>query len=116
MRIENETRGSVLATHAAVANTSQTRRTGLLKHTSLPAGEGLYIVPCESVHCFFMKFTIDVVYVNKKKQVVKTVKQLKPWRISLCLLAHGVIELPAGTVDETGTRRGDQLVFIKDQD
>ena len=113
MRIENQTRETVLATDAIAANTSQKRRTGLLKHSSLPKGEALWIVPCEGVHSFFMKFAIDVVYLNKKRQVLKIVPNWRPWRVSMCIRAHSVLELPAGMAEETQTQRGDQLLFIK---
>jgi len=113
IRIENQTRGTRLAEHADVANTSEKRREGLLKRTGLNPGEGLWIVPCEAVHCFFMKFTIDVLFLNKAKCVVKLSPDLKPWRLAACLTAHSVLELPAGTIAATGTKKGDQLVFEK---
>ena len=109
MLIRNETRSTELACAAVVADTGPTRRVGLLKRTSLPKGEGLWIVPCESVHTFFMKFSIDLVYLDKKLRVKKVVRSLRPWRLSACLSAHSVIELPAGVVGETGTRAGDQI-------
>ncbi len=113
IRVYNRTRGSVVADSADVANTSETRREGLLKRTGLAPGEGLWISPCEAVHCFFMKFTIDVVYLNKKKEVVKVRPSLKPWRISGCLRAHSVLELPEGRIAATNTVPGDQLEFEK---
>jgi uncharacterized membrane protein (UPF0127 family) len=102
-----------LATSAQVADSSETRRTGLLKHTSLPEGEGLWIVPCEGVHSFWMKFSIDVLYLDRLKRVRKIRHEMKPWRISACLPAHSVLELPSGTAARTGTQVGDQLVFEK---
>ncbi len=101
----------MLAERTMMANTSETRRTGLLKHESLPKGEGLWIAPCEAVHSFWMKFAIDVLYLNKKKQVVKIRRNMVPWRLSACLRAHSVLELPAGMAAETRTETGDQLVF-----
>lgn len=109
LRIFNKTRGKLLAEHAVIAATSAARRTGLLKHTGLAPGEGLWIVPSEGVHTFGMKFTIDVAFLNKQRVVLKTRPHLAKNRISLCLRAHSVIELPAGTLDETGTVKGDQL-------
>jgi uncharacterized membrane protein (UPF0127 family) len=111
LRIFNKTRGKVLAEHAAIADSSATRRTGLLKHTGLAPGEGLWIVPSEGVHTFGMKFTIDVAFLNKQRVVLKTRPHMAKSRISLCLRAHSVLELPAGTLDETGTVKGDQLEF-----
>jgi len=111
IQVRNESRDAVLAVAAGVADSSSTRRTGLLKHESLPEGEGLWIVPCEAVHTFWMKFAIDVLYLDRKRKVVKVRKDLAPWRISGCLRAHSVLELPAGTAAKTGTVAGDQLVF-----
>jgi len=107
--VRNLTRNVVLAEGAEVADTSAKRRTGLLKHTHLEPGDGLWIVPCESVHSFFMKFAIDVVYLDRKQKIKKVRREMAPWRISGCLTAHSVLELPAGTLAETGTQAGDQL-------
>jgi uncharacterized protein len=103
----------VLADRADIADTSAKRRTGLLKHAGLEPGEGLWIVPCEGVHTFAMKFPIDVVFLNKKKKVLKTRPGMGKRRIALSLLAHSVLELPAGKLAETGTVKGDQLEFEK---
>lgn len=111
--VRNITRAAVLADAADLADTSAKRRTGLLKHTELKPGEALWILPCESVHSFFMKFTIDVLYLDKTKKVRGMRHQMKPWRLSACLPAHSVLELPAGLLAETGTQKGDQLVFEK---
>ena len=109
VRVRNLTRGTVIAEAADVANTSEKRRTGLLKHTGLGAGEGLWIKPCESVHSFFMKFAIDLIYLDKKKVVRKVRRNLIPWRASACITAHSVIELPVGVIDASRTAEGDQL-------
>ena len=96
-----------------VADTSEKRRTGLLKHERLEPGEGLWIVPCESVHTFFMKFPIDLVYVDRHHKVRKVRNRVPAWRLSACLSAHSIVELPAGTVEESGTQVGDELAFDK---
>jgi uncharacterized membrane protein (UPF0127 family) len=108
-QVRNLTRDVVLAGAAEVADTSAKRRAGLLKHKSLEPGDGLWIVPCESVHSFFMKFTIDVLYLDRKHKVKKVRPEMVPWRVSACLTAHSVLELPAGTIARTGTAAGDQL-------
>jgi uncharacterized membrane protein (UPF0127 family) len=113
LRVTNQTKGSLLADRADIAGTSAKRRTGLLKHTSLEPGEGLWIAPCESVHTFGMKFTIDVVFLNKKKQVLKIRPDMVKRRIAYSLRAYSVLELPAGTLAETRTVAGDQLEFEK---
>lgn len=111
--IRNVTRDSVVAENADIADTSQKRRTGLLKHTHLAAGEGLWIVPCEAVHTFAMKFAIDVVYLSKQKKVLKIRDNMKKSRISMCLRAHSVLELPAGWAEKVGLAVGDQLEMTK---
>ncbi len=109
--VRNQTRNTVLATAAEVADTSAKRRTGLLKHSRLDPGDGLWIMPCESVHTFFMKFAIDLVYLDRNKKVRKVRHAVPPWRLSACLTAHSILELPAGTAKETETQRGDQLAI-----
>jgi uncharacterized membrane protein (UPF0127 family) len=111
--VRNQTRNAVLGEAVDVADTSEKRRTGLLKHERLEPGEGLWIKPCESVHTFFMKFAIDLVYVDKKHKVRKVRKAVPPWRVSACLTAHSIIELPAGTIERTGTQAGDELSIEK---
>src|SRR5215470_9796589 len=111
--VRNDTRRTVLAEAADVANTSATRRTGLLKHERLEQGQGLWIVPCESVHTFFMKFPIDLVYLDKRHRVKKVRHAVPAWRLSACLSAHSILELPAGTAEKSGTLPGDELVMEK---
>ncbi|MBM3753661.1 MAG: DUF192 domain-containing protein [Acidobacteria bacterium] len=111
--IRNTDRQSELAAAADIADTSQKRRTGLLKHQSLEPGQGLWIVPCEAVHTFGMKFPIDVLYLSKQKKVLKIRDNMKRSRMSICLRAHSVLELPAGYAAQTSTQVGDQLEFIK---
>jgi hypothetical protein len=111
LNIRNRTRKTVLATEADTADTSRKRRVGLLKHKSLPPGQGLWIVPCEGVHTFGMKFPIDVLYLNRKKKILKVRPHMGPRRISLCLRAHSVLELPAGTIARALTEPGDELEF-----
>jgi uncharacterized protein len=109
VRVRNQTRNTVLATSADVADTSAKRRTGLLKHTHLDPGDGLWIKPCESVHTFFMKFAIDLVYLDRKLKVRKVRHAVPPWRLSACLTAHSILELPAGAARQASTEAGDQL-------
>ncbi len=109
LKAANLTRRTVLATNLEVADNGKRRRKGLLGRNGLAAGEGLWIVPCESVHTFFMRFPIDLVYLDKEHRVRKVRSAVGAWRLSACLFAHSVIELPSGTVRETETQRGDQL-------
>ncbi|MEO7143782.1 MAG: DUF192 domain-containing protein [Bryobacteraceae bacterium] len=107
------TRGTLLADSAEIADTSARRRRGLLKHSGLEAGQGLWIVPCEAVHTFGMKFSIDVVFLNKARKILKIRKAMPRRGIAVSLLAHSVLELPAGMADSTATAVGDQLELEK---
>lgn len=109
LRVINQTRGQVLADRADIADTSAKRRRGLLKHAGLQPGEGLWIAPCEGIHTFAMKFPIDVLFVSRKREVVKLRPNMGRSRIALSLLAASVLELPAGTIQRTGTQVGDRL-------
>ena len=101
----------MLATRLEVANSAQARQKGLLGRDGLAQGEGLWIVPCESVHTFFMRFAIDLVYLDRKNRVKKVRSGVGPWRLSACFSAHSVIELASGSVRSTQTQRGDTLEF-----
>lgn len=109
LKVTNMTRGTVLATRLETAHTGPTRRKGLLGRDGLAAGEGLWISPCESVHTFFMRFPIDLVYLDREHRIKKTRNAVGPWRLSACFSAHSILELPAGTIRETQTERGDTL-------
>jgi len=111
--VRNQTRGTSLGGAIDLADTSEKRRTGLLKHDHLEPGTGLWIVPCESVHTFFMKFAIDLVYVDRKHVVRKVRHAVPAWRMSACLSAHSILELPPGTAQQSGTVAGDQLEIEK---
>jgi uncharacterized membrane protein (UPF0127 family) len=109
--VANPARGTVLATRMKVAGTAPQRSKGLLGREGLAPGEGLWIVPCESVHTFFMRFSIDLVYLDRKNKVKKVRSDIGAWRMSACLSAHSVLELPAGTIRNTHTQPGDTLEF-----
>lgn len=111
LRAWNLTRGTLLGDSISVAGTSAKRREGLLTRQSLSDGEGLWIAPCEAVHCFFMKFTIDVVFLDRDNRVVKCRPSLKPWRVSGSWRAHSVLELSEGQIAASGTQPGDQIEF-----
>jgi len=108
-RITNLTRQTEIANRIEVADRGQRRRKGLLGRAGLANGEGLWIVPCEAVHTFGMQFPIDLVYLDRRNRVVKTRSHVRPGRLSACLSAHSVVELPTGTVSNSLTKAGDVL-------
>ena len=111
LRVHNQSRDKLLADCAEIADTSKSRKTGLLKHDRLERGQGLWINPCEGVHTIGMKFPIDVLFLDKKRRVVKIRAKMPRWRIAACLRAHSVLELPSGTAEATQTTAGDQLTL-----
>jgi hypothetical protein len=112
VRITNTTRSTELASDARIARSYWARLAGLLGRGSLRPGEALVIEPCNSVHTAFMRFTIDVLYIDRERRVAKAVNALRPFRVSAALReARSVIELPAGVIAATGTAVGDQLQF-----
>lgn len=112
----NRTRERFVATNVAVADSYFGRLVGLLGKTKkwARAGKGLWIVPSHGVHTIGMLFPIDLIFLDRDKNVVRLEEHVKPFRISLgSLRTHSVLELPAHTVFRTGTCVGDQLEFIK---
>jgi len=101
----------VLATCMEVADSAAKRNKGLLGRERLAPGEGLWIRPCEAVHTFWMRFPIDLIYLDRKNRIRKLVSALPPWRLSGCVWAHSVLELPSGTIRNTRTQPGDTLDF-----
>lgn len=75
-------------------------------------GEGLHIVPCNSIHTFFMRIPIDVAFLDKDLRIVKVMPAMPPWRASsIYFSAKSVLELPAGVFAGSGTVEGDELAF-----
>lgn len=110
--VRNASRGTVLAEQVAIANTLLTRLCGLLGTDNLPSQHGLLIQPCRQVHTYFMRYALDLVFLDGDRRVVRTVCDVLPGRISPHVRdAAAVLELPAGTLATTPTRDGDQLAI-----
>lgn len=108
----NQTRQVHLATALAVADTYWTRLRGLLGLTSddFGNGSGLWIVPCHGVHTHGMRFPIDLVYLDRRMNVIYVQSGLRPWRCAAVRTqAASVLELPCHTVAETRTAVGDRI-------
>jgi uncharacterized membrane protein (UPF0127 family) len=109
-RVLNITKNVVLADRVEVANTPFKRLKGLLGRKRLDVGEGLIISPCSSIHTFFMRFPIDVIFLNKNNQVVAMANSLPSARLfGLPLKAKLVIELPQGLLKNTKTGLKDTI-------
>ena len=111
-RVANVTRDAVLAERSDKAATPVRRGIGLIGRRGLPEGGGLIIQPCNSVVSFFMRFSIDVIFIDKDAQVVHLMHAMPPWRISKIVRGSKlVVELPAGTIARTATEMGDSIAI-----
>lgn len=108
--VRNATRDTVIADRARVASSLGDRMVGLLATAEVLPGEGLLIERTSSIHMFFMRYPIDIVFFDKNGRVTKLVRRIKPWRIvPWAPGARDCLELRAGALDGTETQVGDQL-------
>jgi hypothetical protein len=111
-RVVNKTRGQVLAGDVTVAWTAEERRRGLIGREGLEPGEALVLPGCRQVHSFGMRFPIDVLFIDKKGTVTAACMCFLPRRVSpITWSSRAAIELHAGTIDRTGTAKGDVVAF-----
>jgi uncharacterized protein len=112
LRIVNVTRGTVVAREAEQARSFWARLRGLMFRAELPEGGGLVIEPNGSIHTFWMRFPIDVVFVDRADRVVGLVHAMPPNRpYAGARQAHRTVELPAGSIAASATEIGDLLQF-----
>lgn len=110
MQAFNVTQQRTLAEVLSVADSFFRSLIGLMGRPRLDTGHGLWIVPCQSVHTFWMRFSIDVVFLDQHHKVIDLIESLKPFRISRHLSkASGVIELPVGAIKTSRTQIGDEI-------
>ena len=114
--IRNERNGRVLADRILPALDSKSRRTGLLGRDSLPVGHAMVIAPTNAVHTWFMRFPIDIAFVDRQGRVVKACHSVKPWRLAAAFRGFAVIELAAGSLARCDTVLGDMLAVVADPD
>ena len=101
--------GTPLCERCALAATPVARLKGLLGRTGLEPDEGLLLKPAPAIHTFFMRFTIDAVFVDREMRVVGVAPRLRPWRWARRKHARAVLELAAGESDRRGVRVGERL-------
>lgn len=110
IKVINKSKGCLITKETRLADTFFTRLQGLMFKNALNAGEGLIIKPCNMIHMFFMKFSLDVIFISKLNRVVFIIENLPPGRISPMISeAAMVLEVPVGTIYSTKTEVGDQL-------
>jgi uncharacterized membrane protein (UPF0127 family) len=115
-----DARGSVFVSHAdggsicercTVARSAMRRMRGLLGRKSLAPGEGLLILRAPSIHTFFMRVPIDVIFLSRGGEVLKVCHQVTPWRVRACRSAYAVVELAAGEAGRRAVAPGDSLAL-----
>jgi len=112
-KILNKTKGTYVALDSHEAVTFFERLLGLMFRASIGKDEALIFHNVNSIHMLFMRFSIDVLYLDRANKVLKVKHSLKPWRMSSCIRAKATIELPAKKAEETATMAGDTLEFIE---
>jgi hypothetical protein len=107
LRALNVSRNTVLAARVRAASTLYSRAIGLLGTAHLPEQEGLWISPCRGVHTMFMRYPIDVLFLDRDGLLLH-MASLPPFRVSRCVRKSvGVLELAGGVLRASGTRPGD---------
>lgn len=112
-KVVNRTKDRIIGERIKIADTFWSRFIGLLGKKEISPGEGVLILPCNSVHTLFMRFTIDVVFLDEGMRVMRVLPSLKPYRFSPIVRgAHCVLELAEGEIGEKGIEVGDLLEVI----
>jgi len=109
MILVNATKKTVVSDHCRFADSVLKRMVGLLDRRALAQGEGLLLDRCYGIHTFFMRFSIDVLFLDKELRVMRAVPALPPFRTSVVKHAVYVLELPAGSIERSQTAAGDQI-------
>ncbi|WP_085504919.1 DUF192 domain-containing protein [Thalassobacillus devorans] len=114
MAVINLDTNQIIVEEVTRADKFWTRFKGLMGRKSIPDDFALHIVPCPSIHTFFMKFPIDVLYLDQNNQVIGIEENLQPGKLGKRFSGgHSVIELPAGKVAQTEVAVGQTVVFVE---
>jgi uncharacterized protein len=114
----NYTRDTILCARLEEASTISAQAVGLLGRDTLAPDHGLLFVrnrfdPFMWMHTLFMRFAIDIVFLDRGDNVIRIVPELQPWRFSpIVWAARKALELPAGAAARSATRAGDQIRFL----
>ena len=117
LRAVNQTRATVLCEHLEEAGGMTGKSRGLLGRDRLEAQAGMLfeagrLEPFMCMHMLFMRFAIDIVFLNRQGRAIRIDNNLRPWRISSIVWgARKALELPAGAAARSQTEVGDQIIF-----
>ncbi len=110
VKVINKRSDKVIGSKIVYANRMYTRFIGLLGRTELNINEGVFLTPCNSVHMMFMKFPIDLLFLDRKNKIIHIVENIRPWQISrIVFKAQSVLEIATGKAKEFDCQIGDQL-------
>ncbi|SFQ69411.1 hypothetical protein SAMN04488577_1119 [Bacillus sp. cl95] len=113
MKVVNLSNGKEMASIVTKADTFFRRLKGLMFTQNFHEGHGLLIQPCQSIHTFFMNYSIDVLYVSEDFEIVGMDETMKPAMVGkFHRRAVSVLELPAGTIQKTETKVGHYLSMM----
>lgn len=110
MKIYNSTQNVLIADDVKLAQNFFTRSVGLISRKEIKNNEGLVIKPCCSIHTFFMKFNIDVLFVDKNNKIIAMHENVHPFRIlPMYFASNYVVELSAGSIFNKNIKKGDEI-------
>lgn len=115
LKLYHRSSGVCLAENLVLANTALKRLQGLLGRSSLPLHEALWLRPCNSIHTFWMRFAIDVIFLDRQLHIVHLVENLRPFRLTApTRQAASVIEMAAHSIARLQLQVGDELRIEKE--
>ena len=113
LRVVNKTRDRVLGSRVQLADRWWQRTRGFLGKAPPGEGEGILLSPCRAVHMMGLSYPLDVMFLDRQGAVAAIYPGLRPRRFTrFHRLAEYAVELPAGTIEATGTRPGDHIVWL----
>jgi len=108
----NATRGAALGSRIRLADTWWSRLRGFLARPEPIIGDGILLSPCSKIHTFGMRFPLDILFLDRKGRVLAMYPEVRPWRMTPRIRNSAyALELPAGTIDHSGTQVGDRLTW-----
>lgn len=113
MKIYNSTQNSIISENTKMADNFFSRSIGLLSRKTLPESESLVIKPCCSIHTFFMRFDIDVLFIGANGKIIELYENVKPWNVlPIHLNSKYVVELPTGCISDKNIQKGDEIILV----
>lgn len=110
VKVINQRSGQVIAENILYANSMYKRFIGLMGKNEINHNEGVFLTPCNSIHMMFMKFPLDIIFLDRKNKVIHITENIKPWQISrIVFKAQSVLEVMAGKARETDLQVGDKI-------